>query len=151
MADALYLHLQGPDAEAVLPLLREFLHTHSALILQPLSDTAPSEAVRGWSEQGKKLYTFVKESRDWIAAGATVTATLVALLTASAPQPVSYVEQVRATRELLQEVGKLSGNYDFSMELVDARTGAVLRLHQQVAPAHVIEFCQQAQAGYRAP
>ncbi|WP_089717546.1 hypothetical protein [Candidatus Entotheonella palauensis] len=145
MADALYLHLQGPDAESVLPHLNEFFQTHAALTLQPLPDIASGDVVRGLSEQSKKLYTFVKESREWLAAGATVTAALVALFAASVPQPSSYVEQVKATRELLQEVNKLNDDYNFSLELVDARTGAVLRLDSKAAPAKVIEFCQQAQ------
>jgi hypothetical protein len=145
MADAIYLHLQGPDAEFVLPRLNEFLQTHAALTLQPLPDIPLSDVVRGWSEQGKKLYTFVKESRDWITAGATVAATLVTLFAAPAPQPNAYVEQVKATRELLQEVNKLRDDYDFDLELIDARSGAVLRFDRQVAPAKVIEFCQQAQ------
>lgn len=145
MTDALYLHLQGPDAESVFPRLNEFFQTHAALTLQPLPDIPSGDIVRGLSEQSKRLYAFVKESREWIAAGATVTATLVALFTASAPQPPSYVEQVKATRELLQEVKKLNDAYNFSLELVDPRTGSVLRLDNKTAPAKVIEFCLQAQ------
>lgn len=151
MVDALYLNLQGPDAEVVLPRLREYFQTQSNIALQALAETAPDDVVRGWSDQSKKLYTFVKESREWIAAGATVTAALVALFTISPPQPSSYVDQVKATRELIQEVGKLSRDYQFSLELVDARTGAVLRLDNQTAPAVVIEFCQQAQEGIQGP
>ncbi len=147
MTDALYLHLQGPDTEAVLPQLQVFFQTRGDLSLQPLSDIVPGEAVRGWSDQSKKLYAFVKGSRDWLAAGATVTATLITLLTPSAPQPSSYVEQVKAARELMQEVDRLSGNHEFSLELVDARTGGILRIDKKATPAVVIEFCQQAQQG----
>ena len=61
------------------------------------------------------------------------------------PQPASFIEKVNATRELIQVVNDLRGELTFSIELVDAHSGAVLRIDTQTAPAQVMEFCQQAQ------
>ena len=145
MADAIYLHLQGPGAEAALLRLNDFFQSHAGLMLQALPDAPPDETVRGLRDQGKKLYAFVKEGRDWIAAGVTVAAIFLAPSAAPAPQPAPFIEKVNATRELIQVVNDLRGELTFSIELVDANTGAVLRIDNRTAPAQVIEFCQQAQ------
>ena len=124
MADAVYLHLQGPGAESALLRLKDFFQSHAGLMLQALPDAPPDETVRGLRDQGKKLYAFVKEGRDWIAAGVTVAAIFLAPSAASAPQPVPFTEKVNATRELLQVVNDLRRGVDLPASNSWTRTRA---------------------------
>ncbi len=151
MNQALCLRVQGPGEADVLAALERFFRDHGALELRPLDlGPAPTANTKGLAEQRERVYAILCGARDWAAAVATVGA-FVWLFVPPAPAPPDaaatsqvavQVEQVKAVKELLAEIGKLSADHDFTLELVDPASGAFLRLDKQAAPADVVAFCR---------